>query len=295
MKRRSLLACGLLPALPAQARESWRLRVPSPPFHEPIEQPYNLALLRLALETLGDRLNLQRSEPLTWARQVRELQAGAADLAPLPAIDAAYQGFRLRRVDFPLRPGLLGLRLLLVRRDRTADIGRRVRDQGLDGLRQLRLGYGQDWSDAQRLRELGFRMSLGRGTEVLFEQLQQGECDYLSRGFNEVDAELAHFSRPGRELEVLPEVALHYPLEDCFYLAPTHARLQQRLGQGLLRAQRKGSWLRLLATHFATPLRRHRLLERNILRVPGYAAPPDLDPALLDAPRWLPRILAAAA
>ena len=183
--------------------------MPSPPFHEPVDQPYNQALLTLALRQAGDRLTLLRSAPQTWARQVRELQQGLVDVAPLPALDGAYQGFALRRVDFPLRPGLLGLRLLLVRKDRVAELSR------IDSLerlqRELRLGYGADWADRELMHKLGFRLVPARSTEALFASLRNGDCDLLSRGLNEVDGELRLLAAGGRDIAVLPGVALHYP------------------------------------------------------------------------------------
>lgn len=139
----------------------WRLRMPSPPFHEPVDQPYNQALLALALQQVGDRLTLLRSSPQTWPRQVRELQQGRVDVAPLPALDGAYQGFALRRVDFPLRPGLLGLRVLLVRKDRVAELSR------IDSLerlkRELRLGYGADWGRPRA--DAAARLPAGAGAQ----------------------------------------------------------------------------------------------------------------------------------
>lgn len=292
--RRALLPWLAAPwVAPALAEgQHWRLRMPSPPFHEPVDQPFNRELLTLALQQVGDRLTLLRSAPQTWARQVRELQQGLVDLAPLPAVDGAYQGFALRRVDFPLRPGLLGLRLLLVRQDRVAELSR---IDSLDRLRrETRLGYGADWADRELMQKLGFRLVLARSTEGLYGSLLAGECDVLSRGLKEVDGELRQLGRESREIAVLPELALHYPLDDCFYLAPRHERLQTQLLAGLQRCRADGSWLRLLARHYGGLLRRHAFERRRIWRIEGYPAPHGLEPELLDAALWLPRLLAAA-
>lgn len=286
-----LLAAAGSDAAAAEGRH-WRLRLPTPPFHEPVLHPFNAELLRLALERHGDHLTLLRSAPLTWSRQVRELQLGRVDVAPLPAVDAAYDGYGLRRVNFPLRPGLLGLRLLLVRKDRVAELSRIKSLAALRGA--LRLGYGQDWADRELMQRLGFRLELARSTEALFQMLISGRCDWLSRGVSEVDEELQRYGKLSAELAVLPDVALHYPLDDCFYVAPQQQALQLALGDGLQRARRDGSWVRLLAQHYGTQLRRHGLAQRQIWSLIGYPAPAGLDPELLDAGRWLPQLLAAA-
>lgn len=286
MRRRHLLLPCLVP--PALAAGHWALRVPEPPFHEPLAQPFNDELLIAALERLGDRVSLRRSPPQTWARQIRELEQGLVDVAPLPALDGAYQGRRLLRVDFPLRPGLLGLRLLLARQDRVAELGR------LGSLEQLRrvarIGYGADWADRERMEQLGFQLVLARSTEGLYELLRSGRCDLLSRGFKEVEPELQRFGKGAPALAVLPDVALHYPLDDCFFVAPQQQALHAALGEGLQRLRRDGGWLQLLRRHYGPLLRRLAMARRQIWPLPGYPAPGGLEPELLDPRPWLARL-----
>lgn len=285
-RRQWLLVPGLVP--PALAARQWLIRLPEPPFHEPLAQPYNEELLIAALERLGDRVSLRRSPPQTWARQVRELEQGLVDVAPLPAIDGAYQGRRLLRVDFPLRPGLLGLRLLLAREDRLAELGR------LGSLEQLRrgarIGYGADWADRERMEQLGFQLVLARSTEGLYELLRSGRCDLLSRGVKEVEAELQRYGAGAPRIAALPGVALHYPLEDCFFVAPQQQALQAALVDGLQRLRGDGGCLQLLSRHYGPLLRRQAMPQRQIWALPGYPAPSGLEPELLDPRPWLTRL-----
>lgn len=302
LRRRRLLAAAALslPALPTLATPApvrpsgrqWRLNVPAPPYFDPTDQPFNRALLSLALERMGDAVMITRSSAQTWARQVRELDSGQADVAPLPALPRAYEGFRLRRVDFPLRPGLLGLRLLLVRADRLREF---AGINTLAGLRRLRLGYGLDWVDRAEMQRQGFQLVGARSATALYQLLREGQCDMLSRGINELDQELKALAANGPPLAVLPGVALHYPLEDCYFLAPQHQELQQRLLAGLQRLLADGGWLRLLGEHYAARLRGLGFEDRRVIRLPDYPAPEGLPPELLDAPRWLPKILQAGA
>lgn len=290
MQRRLCLRTALLalPGAPRAAPRVWTLRLPEPPFHEPLLQPFNEELLIAALERLGDRVSLRRSPPQTWARQVRELEKGLVDVAPLPAVDDAYQGRRLLRVDFPLRPGLLGLRLLLAREDRLAELGRL---DSLDRLRRgARIGYGADWADRERMERLGFQLVLARSTEGLYELLRSGRCDLLSRGFKEVEAELLRFGAGAPRIAVLPGVALHYPLEDCFFVSPQRQALQAALVDGLQRLRSDGGWLQLLSRHYGPLLRRQAMPQRQIWPLPGYPAPRGLDPELLDPRPWLARL-----
>jgi hypothetical protein len=264
------------------------VRMPGPPYPQP-EPTFQSQLLGLALEKAGFALQLQPMASQSWMRQIRELHGGFVDVAPLPAASEAYGAFDLRRIHLPLRPGLLGLRLFICRADRVPELAQ-WRD--LPQFQQaLRLGYGSDWADRPLMQRLGFKLVTARTTEALYDLLQSGQCDVLSRGLNEVETELAYFGRPTPHQQsrfvVLPGVALHYPLDDCFFASPQRADLHQALTLGLQVAVADGSWVRLLATWYGPTLQRLGMAQRRLWSLSGYPAPDGLPAHLLNLQRWL--------
>ncbi len=260
-------------------------RTPSTPVPEPEYRQFQRHMLKLALRKAGwsDALDIVPTQ--TWMRQVRELRAGHVDVSPLPALQAeVYAQFGLRRVDFPLRGGLLGVRRLLVLRERLPAFA------GLKDLQHLKrdfvLGYGSDWGDLAEMRRLGFRLQTAGSLDALYGLLRAHKVDYLSRGLNEVAQELSRFDAAANALDLVPGVVLHYPLDDCFFVSPRRPDLHEALSLGMQRAAADGSHAALLRQHYGSELA--QLGGARALRVEGYPAPPGLDPALFEG--WRPAL-----
>jgi len=257
-----------------EAAATGTVRMPGPPLAIERAAFFQGELARLALDKAGraaDALQLLATQ--TWPRQVRELRDGHADVAPLPALDQAlYAEFKLQRVDFPLRRGLLGVRQLVVRADRLAEF---TELPDLAALQQRhRLGYGQDWGDLPLMSQLGFRVVTARTPELLYEGLRLGQIDFLSRGLNEAPSELLRFSDAQVPLAAVPGLLLFYPLDDCFFVGPQRQVLHAQLSNGLKRAWRDGSYRRLFHHHFGSSLAGVR--GARVWRLPGYPQPPGL-------------------
>ncbi len=297
VRRRHLLSgAALAGGLAAKAAERvqaltppLRVRIPLPP--EPGAGPsFEMELLALALSKAQASATIETVSSQNWMRQIRQLQNGQADVAALPAVDGAYAGHALHRVNLPLRPGLLGLRLFLVRKDRVAELS--AQSQSLAQLQRLRLGYGVDWVDAPLMERLGFRLVKARTAVGLYDLLHQEQCDFLSRGLNEVEPDMAKFGQGPVPLAVLPAVGMNYPLDHCFHVSPHRPELRAVLHLGLDRAQADGSWVELLGRHYGAALHRLAVDRRMLWPLPGYPAPEGVEPRMLDLARWLPGIVA---
>lgn len=289
MRRRGLLV-GMAAgggAMAATAPAGAPVRVPDSPIAAPESRQFQRELLRLALRKAGwsDRLQILPSQ--TFLRQVRELRDGYVDVSPLPALQTEiYSVYRLLRVDFALRGGLLGLRRLLSLASRSAELAR-VGDVG-QLQRDYVLGYGADWGDLAVMQRLGFHIKTAASTEQLYAMLRSGEVDYLSRGVNELGPELARFGAGSPAIEPVPRLLLHYPLDDCFFVAPQRPDLRAALQRGLRLAQRDGSHAALLREHHGEELA--QLAGARVLPLPGYPPPPGLPAAQFQA--WRPALAA---
>jgi hypothetical protein len=285
ISRRSLLAgCGMSAVATAAEASQLRLPGPHPDFrHLPF---FPGELLQLALREAGwpDAISLLSSQ--TWPRQVRELRAGFADVAPLSAIDDEYLPFNLRRVEFPIRRGLQGLRRLICR---TEDLGNYQDIRNLAALQRLRLGYGVDWADRPIMERLGFRIVPLRGGEPLYTALRQRSADFLSRGVNEYINELAAFGKGNQEIALVPGLALFYPVDDCFFVRAERTDLHEALTKGLNSALRNGQYASLFRRHFGEAIKEVQGV--RVLTLDGYPTPPRLPRSAFDVLNLIPGVV----
>jgi hypothetical protein len=266
MQRRSLLlgAAGwaLSTALPLRAQAP-SLRVWGGEVLGDQRAQFALELLRQALAAAHIAADLQPVPGLSQRRMRRALRDGSLDVALLPSL--GLTDGPLLPVRFPLRRGLLGLRLLLVRAGEEAAFAQITRIQR---LRRLRMGIGEDWAEREPLERLGFRTVPVSGYAKLFDDLRAGRCDYLTRSVAEVWGELGRADLAGSGLALVPQLAMFYPLDDYFVVADP--ALAAQLSLALLAYFNSDAYWTLFNRHFREQLQRTALAERKILNVSGF-------------------------
>lgn len=247
---------------------------------------FPIALLRLALQHADCSLEVHGVLDYGQRRAELELAHGRLDVTMVGRRDFPPTAGLV--VPFPIRRGLLGLRLLLCHANR---VGAFAGLRDIASLKSLRLGYGVDWHDRPTMEALGFRMVTANTYAGLFSMLEAGRSDYLSRGLNEVWTEL-HDSQQRREhIVVVPELALRYSLDDYFVVRPDAPDLAALIQRGLIRTLENGSYQQLFDAHFNSALMLAGLAQRHILDIPDYPADDVVRRAqqeLLQPPRPLP-------
>jgi hypothetical protein len=266
----NLAAAGLLglPSVMAQA-EVQKLRYPAP--ESPRDTRYDdvVALIGAALQRteaqFGPALLIPSASPMNPARRVVELDPahGGLDLLWLPAAtQASSPSGALRPIRIDLRRGLLGLRIALIHRERQAEF-ERVRS--LAQLRQLRVGMGTNWSDAQVFQRQDIRVVSGSDYEGLFRMLVARRFDLLPRGVNEVFAEWTQRQAELPDLAVETSLLLHYQWPYWVHVHPRREGLARRLERGLQALLEEGTFDRHLWTWHGAAVRRARLDERHAI------------------------------
>ncbi len=228
---------------------------------------YSAELLALALRKAGVASPVHEVLGMTQPRKVEEMRAGRLDVATLPLTFEPPRG--VSAVRFPIRRGLLGVRLLLAPPPVAAKL---AQVRSLDELKQFKLGYGADWLDRGQFEQLGFKVVPGASYSGLFEMMRAGRFEYMSPGVNEIFGELDH-PELGPGLVVVPRVALFYPLDDYFFVSSVRPQLAGAIQRGLERARADGSLARLFDAHFGAALERADLGERVILHVADFKVP----------------------
>lgn len=267
-----LLLCFLLVAavdVRAQ-RTPDAVRFPSLTHAEDQRMRFASELLALCLEASGEPLRLQPVQAMNQQRGRESALRGEIDVTLLP--NTARETGALRPVKLPLRRGLLGVRLLVARPE-TAEALMHVETSG-ELIRGFRMGYDRAWLDAWTFEAMGFAIVYGNNYSGLFDMLRAGRFDYLSRGVNELPAELAEPRLAGRGLVVVPGIALYYPLDDYFWVSPQRPELHAAIERGFLRVLEDGRYAALFNRYYGRAMREARLGERSVLHLPGYPVPP---------------------
>jgi hypothetical protein len=232
------LAAMLAVAAPMSTAAAGPLRVvyPRSESARDVRTAYPLAVLRLALERSGAAYELRESErDMQQARSLRELaKGGAVDV--VWTVTTVEREAELRPIRIPIDRGLIGWRLLLIRR------GDAARFDGADpepALAAMQGVQGHDWPDLAVLRANGLRVASSPSYEGLFAMVARGHAQYLPRAVDEAQVELAsHAELP---LEIEPSLLLHYPSALYFFVHPDNRALAAALEAGLEQAVRDGS------------------------------------------------------
>ena len=253
-------------------------------FQQDVRYAYRTALLQLLLEKTKDQGACALSPQFTTVTQDRGLallQEGRIDVVSMPTTLQREQD--LRAIRFDILRGLLGYRVLLIRKQQQDDF---ATVQSLAELRHFRMGFGMHWADLSLLQYNGFQVVATPHYESLFAMLSRGRFDGFPRGLNEawkeIDEQEAHFP----DLMVEPTLAFHYPWPVYFFVHRDNRALAARLQLGLQRAQADGSLRQLFMQHHGKLLQQAQLSKRRLFLLSNPTLPPGTPKA--DTSWWLP-------
>lgn len=253
-------------------------------FQQDVRYAYRTALLQLLLDKTRDQGACGLSPQFTTVTQDRGLallQEGRIDVVSMPT--TLQRERDLRAVRFDILRGLLGYRVLLIRKQQQADF---AAVQSLAELRRFRLGFGSHWADLSLLQYNGFQVMAAPLYESLFAMLARGRFDGFPRGLNEAWQEIDEQEADFPDLMVEPTLAFHYPWPVYFFVHRDNRTLAARLQLGLQRAQADGSLRQLFMQHHSQLLQQAQLSKRRLFLLSNPTLPPGTPKA--DTSWWLP-------
>lgn len=223
-----------------------------------------VALLDRAAELLGKGY---RFSPLNDRRMTQrriELEVGSAQgtVDLMWGMTSVARQRELRRLNVRLDQGLIGWRVLVVRRD---DLARWPRELDEATLRTRRAGQGLHWPDVAILRDNGYRVDTAVDTATLYEMLRRGRIDHFPRSVMEVMDELAGLDAP--DLAIVPDLALRYETGNYIFTGPQKAEVAADLEVALGRLQDSGELRKRFAAAFDAQLRPLNLGERRVIEL----------------------------
>ena len=239
---------------------------------------FDWIVLRTALEKTAARfgpfaLSASR-EPLSVPRMLQELGRERGSINVIARATHRELEARFQPVRIPIDRGLMGMRLLLVRR---ADLPRFAMVRSLEDLKHLSAGQGKGWVDAAVLAAAGISVVESPRPGNLFAMLEAGRFDFFPRAVDEAPREFDVIRKDRPDIVIEPTLMLRYPLPRYFFVRrdADGDRLAERIRAGMESMVKDGSLSALFQKHKGPLVERAHIRKRRIIELQNPALPPE--------------------
>ena len=223
---------------------------------------YYVKLLELVLKKSGTPARMQPlGHSMVTLRVMQRMETGD-DIDVLWSPSNQEMERRLLPIRIPIDKGLLGWRLLLIRKP---DLARFASIQSRQQLQAYAAGQQRDWSDTIILRANSLPVVAAGLYQPMFQMLASDRFDYFPRGVLEIWNE--NQQHADLDLVVEPHLALHYPVHTYFFVSPRKPALVQRIERGLRAAIADGSFDRLFEQCNGEFIKRAQLGSRTVFEL----------------------------
>lgn len=207
---------------------------------------YCVTLLKMALEASkqeNEAISVKFTEfDYPQARLLREL--GFVSNSVVWSMADENRNSLLIPIKIPLFKGLLGMRVLLIRKEDQVDFDKIMT---LDDLNHFIAGQGAHWPDTKILRENGLRVVTAMDSESLLKMLKRRRFDYFPRGVTEAWYDAGFYQDDS--LVVERNILLSYSSDMYFYVAAGNHNLANRIESGLAKLIDNGEFDRYFYSH----------------------------------------------
>lgn len=167
-------------------------------------------------------------------------------------------------VDIPLDKGLNGYRVAFIR---SGDQSRIARIEDITGLRQMRIGIGQQWLDVPIYEHSNIPLIAAREFDSLLGMLQLGRFDLLPRPATAVYSEYNVYKARYPSLAIDQHLLIRYPLGMYAFVSKSTPRLAERIRYGLEEMQKDGNFDRYFNEHFSEVIAKLKFRQRALIEL----------------------------
>ena len=226
---------------------------------------YSTELLKLAMEatveTFGPYELIPFEHKLSFSRRIAFLTAGEKlNVAHFGAFDR--HAASLKAVPAPIFRGMLGYRLLIIRKE---DEQAFSEVKSLDDLRKSFVaGFSSQWSDMDILTHNNISVVSASSKDHLYRMLNGKRFDFFPRGLSEYENELIELGNRAKNLMVEPTIAIYYPYPVYFFVTPKDKVLADRIKQGLDIILKNGEFQKVFIKYYGETARKVNLYQRKL-------------------------------
>lgn len=159
-----------------------------------------------------------------------------------PALEQ-YSRSELFKINIPLVRGLLGCRIMLIRK------GEQDKFSNLASPMDILYGLGNGWADTKIFEQNHLRFLTAIDNEALYYTLSAGRYDAVPFGADFVYKHLMASRNHVNNLELEEENILYYPMPVIFYVNRNFPALAYALENGLKNLQKNGKMLEIFNKH----------------------------------------------
>lgn len=230
----------------------------------PARQVYESSVLQLSLEKTGwGRGVVTDNTDYPCADDEGNILENGADILATIAGNKKFSGKRFLEVKAPICKGLMGRRLMIVKKSREVEFGA----LSLEQLKQMRVGVPNTWVDAELFRHNGFnvleRGSLGDMLGWLIDET----VDFITLGATEAHDVIDQFPALKPHLAVESTMSIYYPFPVVFYISADNVKLAAAVEQGLNLASEDKSFDALFEANFGDILSSVALQQRTTFKL----------------------------
>lgn len=210
---------------------------------------YFIELTKLVLDKTQEKYP---NSKLVMVKNDRVTQGRRLLLVDKNYVDLIWTGTNIERerhylaVRFPLFRGLLGYRVLLIRKN---DSEKFSLIEKPEQLKKLIACQGQHWPDSDILEANGYNVTRVVHFDAMFEMLAKKRCDYFPRAIFEGAAEQRAIANEFPNIILHDGLILHYNFAFYYFVDKKNKKLAHRLNEGLNIALNDGSLMYLMKTH----------------------------------------------
>ena len=241
---------------------------------------FGLQVLTLAFSKLDTPFEIQTPEH-QYANEKRGEQqviTGQLDLQWMST--TPHRENEMISIKIPIYRGILGLRLLLVKKGRNNQLST---IETIDDLRMYAGGHGLHWGDLPVYEANNLPVVAHVDYDKLFQMLIGKRFDYFHRGLNEIWDEQARYSD---QLSIADNVMLFYPHPVYFFVTKKRPELAEQIAKGLQIAIEDGSFKKLFLKNFTPIIQQGQLDSRKLIVLTNPVVPQNT--LSIDTTWWLP-------
>ncbi len=240
---------------------------------------FGAKLLALALSKSGRVYNLQAPKTQLVNERRGESMVINGSLDVQWHSTSKERESRMIPIYTPIYRGILGLRLILSRKDQAHALSEiRTKKE----LSHYMGAHGAHWGDLPVYKANNLPVRSHVDYKLLFKWLISGRVDYFHRGINEIWPEQERYAQ---DITVVSNVMLFYHLPVYFFVSKQRPQLAEHIHAGLLEAIKDGSYKKIFIAEYQSILDKSNLIDRHLILLNNPSVPKIKDE---DMKWWLP-------